>query len=522
MSKLQRKLLFCINISALVLFVWIVVLLFFLTDMNIFWIRKDFLMNNICLGCLGVSIIVSIIFLLEKCGRKNKRIDYDKMIFAASIIFFLLQFYIMCNIYFETGWDSGGVIVPAARALALNENKEILQDGYFSIYPNNLFLVSGYYFILRCNSVFGIFPGEYDLMSIVLVNCIISSIVAWRIYKIGVRVFGRKYAFIGWLFGICMLVFSPWNVICYSDPIALLFPVLIIDIYLCRRVKYYMKIFLSSMIGYIGYCIKPQTCICIIAIVCMELIKGLSELNLEKTKMIIGALGLSMGLVFLTADILEKVYEYEGFRIEDEQKLGSAHFLMMGMNEESGGIYSRDDVLFSVSFETKAERNKANIIEAGKRIQKMGAAGCIRHFSRKMLINYSDGTFAWGGEGTFYLVLKDDLNSRSAPLLKNIYYNTGAHFLIFSSLEQLLWITLIIFILWKIFRGVVIWRNAEDAMFYVLLLTIIGLTVFELIFEARARYLYSYVPIYIFAALYGMRDAEYIIKKIHNKSSRIK
>ena len=37
------------------------------------------------------------------------------------------------------------------------------------------------------------------------------------------------------------------------------------------------------------------------------------------------------------------------------------------------------------------------------------------------------------------------------------------------------------------------------------MITIIGLTLFELIFEARARYLFAYVPLYIILAVCGIK-----------------
>lgn len=38
----------------------------------------------------------------------------------------------------------------------------------------------------------------------------------------------------------------------------------------------------------------------------------------------------------------------------------------------------------------------------------------------------------------------------------------------------------------------------------ILILLIIGLTVFEIIFEARSRYLFAYVPVYIMLAMNGI------------------
>jgi len=39
------------------------------------------------------------------------------------------------------------------------------------------------------------------------------------------------------------------------------------------------------------------------------------------------------------------------------------------------------------------------------------------------------------------------------------------------------------------------------------MLALIGLTIFELLFEARARYLYCYVPLYILLASVGADSA---------------
>ena len=43
------------------------------------------------------------------------------------------------------------------------------------------------------------------------------------------------------------------------------------------------------------------------------------------------------------------------------------------------------------------------------------------------------------------------------------------------------------------------------AVMIIVMLAIIGLTIFELIFETRARYLYTYVPLYIILAAAGVQ-----------------
>ena len=43
-------------------------------------------------------------------------------------------------------------------------------------------------------------------------------------------------------------------------------------------------------------------------------------------------------------------------------------------------------------------------------------------------------------------------------------------------------------------------KREENRYISVLILAVLGLTLFQILFEARARYLYSYVPIYAILA----------------------
>lgn len=45
--------------------------------------------------------------------------------------------------------------------------------------------------------------------------------------------------------------------------------------------------------------------------------------------------------------------------LDSNQRLGMSHFLMMGNNEEGGGLYVGDDVIYSKSFATPQERKKS-------------------------------------------------------------------------------------------------------------------------------------------------------------------
>ena len=67
----------------------------------------------------------------------------------------------------------------------------------------------------------------------------------------------------------------------------------------------------------------------------------------------------------------------------------------------------------------------------------------------------------------------------------------------FSNFELMVWIAIL-------FLGILsVFLNKKELS--VIMLAVIGLTVFELLFEPRARYLYTYAPFYIILAVSGIQ-----------------
>ena len=89
-----------------------------------------------------------------------------------------------------------------------------------------------------------------------------------------------------------------------------------------------------------------------------------------------------------------------------------------------------------------------------------------------------------------------------AKFVRDVYYCRewqGKYYDIFYVLELTVWLT-------TLFFGMVgaFFEKRNRDLIVVAMLAIIGLTIFEQIFEARSRYLYIYVPIYILLAINGM------------------
>lgn len=190
--------------------------------------------------------------------------------------------------------------------------------------------------------------------------------------------------------------------------------------------------------------------------------------------------------------------------IDKNMAFGIPHFLMMGMNPVDLGIWSQNDVEFSTTFATCAERNAADLRETLKRIKEMQVIGLIKQFIRKTLTNYYNGSFSWGAEGNFFLELVNTKSTPGCNFFRSLYYTNeyayiGKYYIIWSNFEQMIWLTIVSL---NIFSG----RKFPNNSICVIMLSILGLTLFELLFEARARYLFTYAPLYIILAIYGFKN----------------
>ena len=121
---------------------------------------------------------------------------------------------------------------------------------------------------------------------------------------------------------------------------------------------------------------------------------------------------------------------------------------------------------------------------------------------RKILTNYNDGTFCWTGEGDFFIELLSKADSPFSEFLRTVYYIENRDrpgYQWFNNFELMIWLTIL-------FAGIFsVFQKENRSWISVVMLAVIGLTVFELLFEPRARYLYTYTPLYILLAVAGIQ-----------------
>lgn len=461
-------------------------------------------------------LFLGIIFLLNKCICKygKKSINVDGVIRKITIAMFFLMTYICCNIYFKTGWDIWTIDYGARTLLGEYEYIDWL-NYYYGIYPNNILLTWVYCGTLAINKFFGVFDTENAWVVFIILNCIIAWVTVYLTYYCIKKRNGIKAAVLGW--GLCALLvgFSPWATIPYSDPLTVFIPVLIYSLYLQIDENKWWLYGIIFFIGVLGYHLKPQAVIILIAIILVELLKVKKIFSVYVLKKIICCV---LGIV-----IAEVIYIglSNGFvskiPIDEQREFTPTHWFMMGLNEETGGKYNGKDVDFSQSFSTITEREAANMDVAIERLKAYGVSGYISFLINKTAVCYGDASFSWStGAGDFYSEIYELKNQGTSKFFRSIFYYNGDLFPVYSTTLQTIWLFILLMSLF------VVCRKGNDKGASVLMLTFLGVAAFELLFEVFPRHLYCNAPIFIVLAMSGCKNVLQGISTICERGIKIR
>ena len=486
-------------------------------------LKYTFGLSNLSLTFISV-ITVFAFFLLYLW--KKQRIDgffkklKSKAVIVATTVLFILQLIIFYNIFFKTDWDVEQILY-AAEAMSKNIFEPGAQDWYYMRYPNNLLMTWIFSVIIRVSNLLG-FSGEFQhIYAIIIVQCIIACVTAYLLFSTVRMIVKNPVApYLAWAIYVFHVALNPTLTIPYSDSLSLIFPIAIFRIYLSTKNDACLPLKWCgiAVLSYLGYKIKPQVIIIFIAIVIYEVAVFL--LDSDKRKKICKAIGYGVGAAVLCITVLVSNFAFSRLpvRLNDDCVFGFSHFLMMGLNDETGGTYSTEDVVFSAQFATSEERAEANFRVAKERLKEFGFSGFVKFMTKKALINFGNGTYSWGVEGVFYYVVPEEKNDSLSPFLRSLYYNHGENYRHFATFQQYMWITVLIGNIGILFA---LRDKKLRAAVAVSVLALIGLAMFEMLFEARMRYLFNYSPLFILSATVGwyamLRSIAPFVEKIKTK-----
>ena len=133
-------------------------------------------------------------------------------------------------------------------------------------------------------------------------------------------------------------------------------------------------------------------------------------------------------------------------------------------------------------------------------------------------MNFNDGTFSWYQEGYFQAWEYPEISDSSfTEPLRNFYWLDGSNYIWFTTVSQGLWIFVLlgilaqaVLLLVKAIAGlrksdVSVEENSSDllSVSVTMIVIFIGMFLFVMLFEARARYLYNTIPVFSVMAVFG-------------------
>lgn len=426
---------------------------------------------------------------------------------ALFVLLLAVQLVIVRCAWYKMGWDIANVYGTAEE---LARGQALTDADYFRLCPNNAPLT-----LLQAVPLWVAVKLGLAVPFVVLpyLDAVLLNLTVYFTVRCAQRMTSSRWAH-GFVLvaGILWIALSPYLLYPYTDTWAVLFPVLALYAWLSVR-RTALRWFLVSLVSFLGAAIKPTVLIVLIALALLGLFrflgrKAFSCAAWKRALAVLAALvlGAVPGQVFQRASTA-----YLAGSAVPEEQLSETHYLMLGMNGETYGGHSPDDVAFSQSFDTLAQRQQANLRVAWERLCEKGVLGNVRFFSVKAYKAYADGSFA--ANSSFLDLEVPRRTDALSTFVRSLYHHRGSLNPLCHTLAQTLWLVVLTMCALASFM-----RRRHPAV-QATALALIGATAYLLLFEVWPRYLFLFAPLYLLLAAMAL-DRPLSIKKRtkHEKS----
>lgn len=339
---------------------------------------------------LYLGLIISVIPLSKYTSQVKRR----KGIIVSFVL--ALEFLYVWAIYSQV--DSDAYVI---NYIAYNFAKgdlgalEGFWKQYLATYTNNIpatVIIALIYAAWIPNSL----ENSWFLLSVIAMA--LANLAVFSIYKLAKYLLGKKAAIISLIFSVPLILLSEPSTILYSDIMILwTTPMALYLIAMHCKNKKFRHLAVAAVLLAIGAWIKVQSIIVVIA-TCIVLVLNILHVQDSKefshnTKRLL----LFCGVFFITFMSLQNITNTAvrviGEEYVRENKMPAIHFVAMGLNPESNGAYSLEDV-----------QNVMDVLGPDKKVQMCSEKICTRlkEFGVKGLITHLDQKIIWGaGRGTF-------------------------------------------------------------------------------------------------------------------------
>lgn len=454
-----------------------------------------------------------------KAGRLAPMLQkrWPLLLLAFLVLLFVCQAAFARAAALPLNWD-----ISMLAATAANPNNPD-SAFYFSVYPNNFFLLAVYRAVWRLANLTGM--GYWfclSLVNIVAVDAALAGMV-WLVR----RWLGLRLAALALFLGTLLFALSPWLLVLYSDTLSLPFVVGALLLYdLGARAKSLgAKAVLAALMGLcvaLGVTVKPTVILMAAAIAVVLFVRNIRRLRELFTKQNFVRTG-AFALAALCAGGLYQLYVARQTFVPTTAGMSTpmAHYLMMGLSELRDaeghvthyGSWSEADVVQTHSFATTEEKTRAALATTLERWKERGLPGTLTFYFDKLRWFTGDGTFYWGGESGENFM---DYSQMKDTVFSKYVYANSLGYPVYASLMQAVWVLVWILMLAGVHLGKK--RRTPQALL-ILQVTIVAILLFVTLFEGRSRYLFLYTPFFTMAAMYGARNLGRLFSRLKHSGS---
>ena len=453
------------------------------------------------LGALGVFAAWKLNrrFPPKKCTAKRVYLTLLALTAALTVWCCLMAL----NLYFMTGWDARTVRLASAELAAQYSAgaEEVTNSyaSYFQNYPNNMGLTAFFTAVRVALNALHIGAQEAVLAILTMLNIPVSALltgcVGWKLFHT------RRGAVASFLLTALLTGLNAWNTIPYTDPYAMTFVTLTMFLFVTLRDRPLppaAKILPVTLSAVLGAMIKPTCVIVLIAIALVQLAavrdfrphRWLWKRALCLLLCAVISLGAWTGLQSLCCRVLQVTPD-------EDAAFPMLHFVAMGLNEETTGTFNSDDVYRTAQAATKEEKRAVCLETIRERLAGFGFFGYLRFLGRKLLGIYYSGMYYWEICTEWYFEdIPAGLMGGLTDWMRGVFYPTSDGFEPLRLLMQLVWLGLLCGCALAGCRSIRVTRPAADRrLLEALFLSLIGITLFLLLFECSARHLIGFAGV---------------------------
>lgn len=455
---------------------------------------------NALFAAAGFLLGVAVVCLLLQWCPSNSKLNFYGTVAALTLGLCAVQQWIIRQAWFITEWDPYNVVQEAFWPGWYIE--------YYSWYPNNL-VITGIFRLIILFTGADTFEVAYFRIVCVgsILMCLSCMMVAYAAKAISGKT-GIGYAV--FILETLFILLSPQYLIPYTDVYGMVAPAILLFVYTSRLHKF-PKAFLIAFVAIFGASIKPNTVIVLIAILIVELLKALQNIQQKsfptRQYLLLVPAVLGVMLAIQCGNFIKAGMLHDGTIVNSELAMSPAHYLMMGWDEEGDGAYWQADVDFSTGISSYDDRVAANLATFRHSVGEMGPSGVLAMLVKKTLSNYSDGMGTWSIEGDYFHDVKGE--NIAVRALYGIGMDSPG---VYAYIAQLLWMLIL--------AGVVLqwfYKNVCSGNL-VVTFTLMGQSIFLLLFECRARYFIQFWPYFVMASVTGWYALYKILTDRMNKT----